>query len=374
MTVKYYIFILVIIAIGLHSCADSDLSGYWITTQIISYSKADAILVTDSVYGEYHRLIPNENALFIDTSAIKDLYKFEDDSITITNFNETIYRGYYTYKYAYELKNDSLSLSSDRDSFSFKIEKQDNETLEISYSTKNYKQIHTDKKIVLVPLKKYGQAFEKERLIEELTDNSYIEDSEHGSIEFLPPEWLHMGRIVYNDLSSKYAKYDDWFLEVFEEELFLGLGDKLYQVTDLSESGIEVLSYERNIHDKLIRKVRPQNGGHHTSLLSGKWLRTNIPADEKNKSRNPLDDEKPHIEIAQFQDDELIIFGEQFSDTSSWRLNKAKEKIILESDYNGTFGRFWKIVNLTDRVLECERVLPNSFDNTVERLKFTKIE
>ena len=364
---------MVILAIGLNSCADSDLSEYWITTQIISYSKADAMVFTDSVYGEYHRLTPNENSLFIDTMEIKDLYKFEDDSITITNFNETIYRGYYTYKYAYELKKDSLSLSSDRDSFSFKIEKQNNETLEISYSTKNYRQIHTDKKIVLVPLKKYGQAFEKERLTEELIDNSYIEDSEHGSIEFLPPEWLHMGRIIYNDLSSKYAKYDDWFLEVFDEELFLGLGNKLYQVTDLSENGIEVLSYERKPQSKLIRKVKPPKG-YSNSLLNGRWLRINTVLKKRKESYFPNDDDKHHIEIVQFKDDEIIIFGELYTDTTAWSFNKAKDKIIMKSDYNGTIGRFWKVVNLTDSTLECERVLPDSYDNIIERLEFTRIE
>ena len=367
MTKKAYTAILITIYLGLVSCSENDLSGYWIVTHEISYAKADTIVGNDSIYGKYPMLFPNDDALYIDTTTRKYLFKFEEDSIRITVFDESDYAGYRTNAFLLESQKDSLILTSERETFSLKIERISDEILEISYHDEYNTRIYTDIKNVLVPVRSYNQAAEKDSFITELVGNAYIEDPEQGIIEFLSPSWFHMGIILCDDLTSKYSEYDDWYLEDFGTELFLGISDKIYQVAGLSEKGIEVVSYEQNIEYKLIEKVKPDEIFDENFLI-GHWLR-NVSATSRDRSSNV---NEYYIESIQIHPQDLIVSGESFSDTIGWELNNMNDKVIIEPDYHATVGTYWKMTSLTLDTLVFDRISLNQGLSEVERLIFLK--
>lgn len=310
--------------------------------------------------------------VYVDTFELKHIMHFREDSVTVTIFNETFYDGFWNRSFLFHVENDSIYFEGpDSNSFVMQINLLQEE-LELFFSGGEDDWMAEDQRARLRRMEHYHMGLKQDSIIDYLTTTPIQIDKEGDSLEYLYPEWYHMGKIVPDNLSSRFTEFDDWYTVKLGGELFVGLGDQVIQVNKFSRDQLQgEFCFADRGHVNLL-KIESQ-AGFQFDLLQGVWIRSQqqtYQVEDGPLNRSAVD----FIDQIQINKSDFVAMGESFSDTVSWKVSKMRNKLVIGGDYSQRLGNYWKINRLTSNEFRFERISPYHRNHVIEELRFERKE
>ncbi len=341
-------FLILLLMVNIFSCQNDEFSskGNWVGTFNVHHR-----LYTNGDDGD-PRLIQRVNGYIIDTIDIFKVLSFENDTVTIASFNETLYYGYDERNWAFYHVSDSIYIEYD------------GEKVPLGYSYINDRFVlHAEGDggskydLHFVPVKNYNMAGKIDELRNFLLGSPITLDGGKNKFEFLPEHWLHMAEFVKDSMELDYEiSGNDWYLYKLRKELFLIIGHKIIHIKEIDDESIYGQTYNKDGSEILIQKSE-YNKKFATEYLNGSWISTNS------------DDDR----VITIKDDSINISEKNDSKTMEWKINKYQNKMLLNSYNEYKYGQFWKIISLSKSELVIKKILLNeNKEQHFEILKFIK--
>lgn len=326
---KTKLFFLISIIVTILSCQNSNFKpeGKWIGV----YSLLD----------KSSPLYEVEKEFLDDTIRVNRILSFEEDSMVLTSFNETVYYGFNQYKLGIILERDSIRIRYEGEEGAWRY-LYDSEFLNLD--------IRKDEGIkyddYYTKIDEYGMVHKEEALDSFLTSNPIVLGQKTDRIELFPSDWYHMGNFIQDSLEVDYGSGDDWYFCSIDKELFLIIGENLIHVKEFENEIIYGVTYFKNASNIEIKKYN-YNNSFNNKLLLGNWIR------EKEDNQPNID--STAIKDMKISDEQIILDAESYSDTLDWDLNKYGNKVLIKKDNNDRHGEYWKIQKLSKNELVLKR-------------------
>lgn len=339
---KTNLFILITILITNLNCQDTSFKseGIWVGI----YSLLD----------KSSRIEKFEEEFYDDTIRLTKILYFKEDSLFLTNFNETFYYGFDKHSFKYSLKKDSLKIGyNDKEA-----------SIYYFYDNKGflYLDFKEDGRIkykdYFVQIEEFGMSLKEKEIGSFLTSSPVIIGQRADKIELTPSHWHHMGEFIQDSLEANYGYGNDWYFCSIDKELFLIIGDYVIHVSKFDNDKIYGFTYDRKVSDIEIRKSNyPRKFD--LELLIGNW----VVKDDRELSTGQT------IEIT---DNQIIVNSKNFSDSLVWSLNKYGNKILIGNDHFERHGKLWKIENLSKNEILVKRKVGEPREYKIEILTLEK--
>lgn len=338
---KTKLLILISILIAIQSCQNNDFKseGNWIGV----YSLLDRS-------SQIHEL---EKAYVDDTIRSKKILSFEEDSMILVSFNETLYYGFNQNKFKFKLEEDSIKFNYEEKETGIEYS-YENQFLVIDfYGDERIK--HID---YFIQIDDYGMSHKEKEISSFLTNNPIVIGQRKDKLELAPPSWYHMAGFIQDSLEADYGYGNDWYFYSIEKELFLIVADYIIHVKGFDKEKIYGLVYNRKVSEIEIKKSY-YSQQYDRKLLIGNWVE-----DKENK-----DIKRKKLKVT---GKEIIVNSQTYSDTLEWNLNKYGNKILIEKGDFERHGKYWKIQLLSNNELVIKRKIKENRESKIEILTLKK--
>lgn len=201
--------------------------GYWIGM----YSLIDKSTYIEDLEGD----------IFDDTIRLKKVLTFNNDSLILTSFNETLYYGFNEYNLKYSFTKDSIIIENKTEHFAVEYSYGNEENLVIDFDENGrvkYKDHFTK-------IEEYEMSHKEKEIRSFLINNSIVLAQRIGEIEFNPPSWKHMGEFIQDSLEVNSGNGNYWYFCSIDKELFLIIGDYVIHVSEFDNEKIYGYTYDR---------------------------------------------------------------------------------------------------------------------------------
>lgn len=330
------------------------IESIWFSKNQVSHIKADTMHL-DGPRKIVLMTNPNKNALYHDTFPSNQFYRFENDSLTILVFNETFYWKYSTKKLKYNLSKSSLILNDKKGNpFIMKLRQLNEKKLILSYKNEENEKFEEEVFREFKKINRYKQKVNKDALDKMLVSSEFKIEGNESTIEFTAQKKNEQSPIFTSDLNLNFGFENNWYSTIFEEELFLVLGDEIIQIIEITKDVIVGETFDRKI--KLLKNS--SKSSFELELLKGNW---------QSESNNSLIDRETKLKL-EISDSLIYKYENSKIDTLIWSKNKYNNKLIFNDLYQYSWHdkNYWNIIELTEKQLKVERLQEN--------IEFPKIE
>jgi hypothetical protein len=286
----------------------------------------------------------------ISEKKLRQIIRFDKDSLTIKRYPINLY-----------LEGIGESVSQ-----AYKIQK--NQIL-TSKDTINIQNIFSDslifsldsdctKRIVYEELDRYSQGGRANELVEFLTSNTFATQEDTVVVEFRKNRKYVSPSFNFGSGSNQF-----WTIDTFEDELFLvfdGFFGGVIQIVDFTPDQIVGKIYYKENVEIIWNKLEDEIGFEESQII-GEWERIENPIPP------PLIDDKEEYfekELLSISKERILRYEGFRADTLSWELNRGKNIIILNNDYEveRRIGRQWIIISIEKDTLTLNRKVKSFYD------------